>query len=90
MPNTVTYTVSEVDLEAGYIAVHIVYPDETNEDVNFKMSQVISSDDAPETAIKAALDQLVQARYTQQFPPPPPRPESATALVGQTYTVEGD
>jgi hypothetical protein len=90
MPNTVTYTVVEVDLDAGYIAVNIVYPDGTSEDINYPMNSIVASDEAPEAAVKAALDQLVQARYAFMFPPPPPRPESANGLVGQTYTVEGE
>lgn len=90
MTSTVTYTVNEVDLDAGYISVHIAYPDESEETINFEMKSVVSMDEATELMVKYALDQLVQARYAAMFPPPPPRPESAVALVGQTYTVEGE
>lgn len=84
----ISYTVINADLEGGYISANVTYPDGSIGEVTYDIRQLVTMEDATDSMIKSALDQLIKCHVMYMFPPPPPKPINALNLVGKTFILD--
>lgn len=82
------YSITEVDIDAGYVQVEITYDNGLTDSLTIDIHQVATSDETTDLELEAAISQIVRKRQEILFPPAPPRPESAVSMVGKTFTLE--
>ena len=82
------FTITQVDLDAGYATLDVTLPDGTVGELVVDTYSIVSSDQATELEIVHALRQLVEGYVNSLFPEPLPQPEALLNIVGRTFDAE--
>lgn len=84
---TVSYKVTEVNFDIGFIGVEIDHGNGAISNIDVDLYSIATSSEDTELMLKFALDQIVMAKHNQAFPPVRPTPQAANGMIGQTFTV---
>lgn len=84
-----SYTVQNVDLDAGVGELVITFENGVVDVSNFSIYSLVGAADATEGEIKAALDSMVYNRIFALYPPIPPKPLELVNMQGKTYNYNG-
>ena len=81
----VKYTVTEVDLEAGFCVVSVLGPDGVAHPVTIDTSRICLSSDDSEVMLSNTIFQIASAFLDDKYPLPAPKPLALADMVGKTY-----
>ena len=84
----VKYSVTKVDLEAGFVTVHVEYEGGITGDYAIEVQSFSVSNNDPEQYLKVALDSLVRDIAKAAFPPPQLEPPALLNLLGWANEFE--
>jgi hypothetical protein len=83
-----SFTITEVDLDAGYVVVSTGFPDGTNGTLTIDIVSAATAEDNTELELANNLRQVIASHISILFPPPSPRPALLLEMVGRTYGEE--